>query len=1412
MIVLVSLNSLPQFHWLDDKVESDTFPIKLCRQDVVISPQSSVLLDFVKRALPKTAIIVQKNSKELEKFLINGANPGVEFDDDLFNKNELPNKLRFSVRISDKNDNWNTDRMWKIGSLYKKSPDENPDYLHCFMFIQNALEQEFIRTKSKANETIIPYVNFRSFPVPKVKTVPFFATILSTIIVWFFLYSCQCIIKNVASERESLMKESLKIMGLPSSIHWLSWFGKSFLFMSFSFTVMISILKISNIFQHSNLFMLWIFGFIYVASSILFCFLVSLIFKKSSVAVTLGSIVHIASMYPYILSKYNFFKFNYALKFFICMWPNSALAIGISSITFKERDAVGLTFGNLFARGIDYQFSVAEIMSAMIVGMLVFIMLVSYIEKAFPGGTGIPEKWYYPISSFVRLIRKRFGKESEHGNEMNQFVEYDNFEDDPLGPKIGICIDKMSKKLGSKSVVSELSLKMFQDQITVLLGANGAGKSTIISMLTGLIAPTSGTAFIDGNDICTDTDNARKSMGICSQQNVLFDELTVVEHFQFFCTLKGMTDSNEIDQEVAKYIQLLGLSSEADKQSHTLSCGMKRKLSIGIALCGKSKVVICDEPTSGMDPAARRELWDLLLLEKKGRTILMTTHFMDEADILGDRIAIISDGKLKTVGSSSFLKKRFGTGYHLVCVKSFHCQPQIILDLLKSFVHDTRMSSNSPTEVTFNIAESHLTLFEKIFKALEDGSNKLGISSFSCNLSTLEEVFLKVESESNDLSNDQEIISTKLKSSIELSTRNQYKGFELLISQIMAIFLKKFHYQRRNLTTMLLLGIFSIIFLVIYIPERSFSNQPEPLDISYSTYDETVTVYENEDNMIETFESSYESLFNGKDKFVKTTQEMSNFILNQYENSFHETKYKYLIGIAQNRYGTTIWYNEQPFHTLPLALNTFNRALLKHYAGSECDVLVTSKPFIESRKKIENMDKTTKIWIKTSNIYDTFILFSVFWPMMFIGFYIKERENRSKLLQMISGVNKIIYWITSYLFDVAVYIGIYSILFAVAYACADDAGNLKEPFLIFTCYNVTVLPFIYLVSHAFSKPETGEILIVFGGYLVPVNQTYLYQLATGLVSMLICIAMEYKIFSKIFKYCSKILRYCSMGVVMLRKMNVDPDVQAEADKMNSSLSIQPTNQIELRNLSKKYDNQVAVNQLSVGVQAAECFGLLGMNGAGKTSVFKMLTGDEYLTAGDALVNNFSIKKNINQVLKKIGYCPQVDALIDDLTGRETLKIFSMLRGISRDNIDLIISNLAEELGFDKHLDKQIKAFSGGSKRKLSTALALLGGPSVFLLDGATTGMDPSAKRQFVNIIDQARDSGRSVILSSHSMEENEALCTRLTIMNHDQEHTTNPKCQRTDCNAISKLCFKGTVFKPFHLPHYRHTSEVISNI
>lgn len=164
-----------------------------------------------------------------------------------------------------------------------------------------------------------------------------------------------------------------------------------------------------------------------------------------------------------------------------------------------------------------------------------------------------------------------------------------------------------------------------------------------MSMLSGMFPPSSGTALINGKDIRHDISGVRSSLGLCPQHNILFDELTVREHIVFFSRLKGLSN-DAVEREVEKYLKLIDLEPKRNAKSKTLSGGMKRKLAVCVAFCGGSKVVLLDEPTSGMDPQARRALWDVLKDQKKGRTVLLSTHFMDEADILGDRIAIMANG------------------------------------------------------------------------------------------------------------------------------------------------------------------------------------------------------------------------------------------------------------------------------------------------------------------------------------------------------------------------------------------------------------------------------------------------------------------------------------------------------------------------------------------------------------------------------------------------------------------------------------------------------------------------------------------------------------------------------------------------------------------------------------------------
>nr|XP_027206998.1 ATP-binding cassette sub-family A member 3-like isoform X2 [Penaeus vannamei] len=171
---------------------------------------------------------------------------------------------------------------------------------------------------------------------------------------------------------------------------------------------------------------------------------------------------------------------------------------------------------------------------------------------------------------------------------------------------------------------------------------------------------------------------------------------------------------------------------------------MKRKLSVGIALCAGSNVIFLDEPTSGMDPGARRIIWDLLQQERPGRTILLTTHFMEEADLLGDRIAIMANGVVQCCGSSLFLKKKYGAGYRLIIVKEKGCKVDAITTVLQSHIPDAELDQNVGAELSYVLPNADVAKFEALFLQLENSRKQLQISSYGASQTTMDEVFLRV--------------------------------------------------------------------------------------------------------------------------------------------------------------------------------------------------------------------------------------------------------------------------------------------------------------------------------------------------------------------------------------------------------------------------------------------------------------------------------------------------------------------------------------------------------------------------------------------------------------------------------------------------------------------------------------------
>jgi len=309
-----------------------------------------------------------------------------------------------------------------------------------------------------------------------------------------------------------------------------------------------------------------------------------------------------------------------------------------------------------------------------------------------------------------------------------------------------------------------LQMNIYSGQITALLGHNGAGKTTTISMLTGMLSPTSGYAKVGGKDIRTNMNGIRQGIGICLQHDCLFPDLTVREHVAFFARIKGMYSKMsyaEAEAKVDASIEDVALGEKSNTLSRNLSGGMKRKLSVAVAFCGDSETVLLDEPTSGMDPFSRRFTWNVIRQYRQNRCIILTTHFMDEADILGDRIAIMAEGQLRCLGSSLFLKKTYGVGYQLTIEKKplsakklltngeDDKKPKLNVDeeipkIVLGNVESANLLTNVGTEVSFQLPLGASSTFAPMFDQLEELRANDEIVTYGVGITTLEEVFLLV--------------------------------------------------------------------------------------------------------------------------------------------------------------------------------------------------------------------------------------------------------------------------------------------------------------------------------------------------------------------------------------------------------------------------------------------------------------------------------------------------------------------------------------------------------------------------------------------------------------------------------------------------------------------------------------------
>ena len=219
-----------------------------------------------------------------------------------------------------------------------------------------------------------------------------------------------------------------------------------------------------------------------------------------------------------------------------------------------------------------------------------------------------------------------------------------------------IEIKNLTKKYKDLVAVDSLDLEILEGELFSLLGINGAGKTTTIKMLSCLSRPTSGDALLLGKSIANEPENVKSLIGISPQETAVAPNLTVFENLELVCGVHGF-DKKKSAEKIKETIDEFDLSSIKNKKAGKLSGGWKRRLSIAMALIGEPKILFLDEPTLGLDVIARSELWDTIRALRGKITIILTTHYMEEAEALSDRIGIMKAGKLIALGSADELKK-----------------------------------------------------------------------------------------------------------------------------------------------------------------------------------------------------------------------------------------------------------------------------------------------------------------------------------------------------------------------------------------------------------------------------------------------------------------------------------------------------------------------------------------------------------------------------------------------------------------------------------------------------------------------------------------------------------------------------------------------------------------------------------
>ncbi|KAF7992262.1 hypothetical protein HCN44_001587 [Aphidius gifuensis] len=1440
----------PQFATTKDFMESVRLCLKVQESNVFGSPDEATML----------AEIARDQSIEKEDELITPI--GIVFETIV--NDSLPTIFKYKIRTSFE---------FRRG-LY--DPLENGDDADLvdddpMLPVQICLDKVFIEKMSKNKTAYDTTMFIQQMPYPPYNKIGLADYIGAQALAEFarlMLVIVTCVEMTFpANEKNIGINILMSVNGVKNQTNLLSWLVTGAIWSTSYLLPIVLLLKffypphVAPFLDHGNPFIVWLALLLQTIQTFCFGYHLSSYFWKPSYG------VFAVFMASGLMNTVKNFATGSGIKHILLyagiFSPNFLLDRIFNEINAYERQLTGVGFLNMFVVGASDsspEASIGVMLIFSIIGAIFHFYMAIYIHSIRPGKYGVKQ---HPLFCFQRSNKVQENQTHLAFEELQ--VEKKEFESVPEGSlEPGIRIRGLKKSYTTdwikKTTVHALkgvSIDFYKSQITALLGHNGAGKTTMMSILSGLVSSTEGVVFIDGKNIQADPETIRKNIGLCPQVNIVFPDLNVFEQLVFFGTLKADNKSTkQLEEEIEILLSKVNLSDKKYALPDQLSGGQKRRLCLAMAVIGDANVLILDEPTSGMDAESKREVWDIILKMRGYKTILISTHDMEEADILGDRIAIMHSGQLKSYGTAMFLKNLYGDGQVEVTLSvDPGCNVAKISEEIEINVN---VLSEGDGKIVLAIPKTE-SLPEALDK-LESSKKKLGITGMSVSIITLEQVFLKITKEEGD---EMDTINNPIR------TFEKESGFTYFMQTFWGYLIKKFAYARKNpwsfWISLLLPCCASLLLLLAF---GAKTNNEKPIKLTLNAYSSSKALVKSSGPSLSAIYSNTIRDFGGKATIIDSQNSVTTSLLNFAKENKVVYRNKMIVSAEFNRTANNLlangFYSGTAIRGIPITINCISNTLVKHLTDNEAIQI-----HISSQQLPKNDNKEAQ-----STDASTVTLSMIIFLAPAIAFYVthplSEATSGIKQLQDMTGASKISYWGSMFIFDYCQYV--ISVLLLLASFLSIDIflGTQfyygKEMMLFFALlllFGLGSLPLVYAISFwkltqnatmiilSVSPMVLGFIDTILAVLSFTLNSKYydhvrdiqkhifllipdlsflyghysffqivvtnarcrrmtdniIHALCSGPIAIDECCSMEcsggvckkpksyfesnflgpslgdsmfYMVVSSVIFFAlififeqqiiDKILIKIRRQNLQTSTIGMDELVQNEKEIVGQEVQKRVDNTVENDNvflaheLKKNYGKLQVVKGISFRVKEGECFGLLGVNGAGKSTTFKMLTGIELPHDGTMYLKNYGIHNNRGKYLAEMGYCPQQDAIIDTLNAWDHLNLFARLRGVPTSQIHFVVRNWIIKLNLTACASQPSATYSGGNRRRLNIAMALIGNPALVLMDEPTTGVDPAARRSLWNTLKACQEFGQSIILTSHSMEECEVLCNRLVIM------------------------------------------------